>query len=255
MEIGVAKPSRAELSSIPHYFINSHSIQEEVNAALFERLALPWTEEIFRERDIAIMVGGTGLYIRAFCEGLDEMPVVDPSLRKEIQSRYEQEGIGWLREEIRIHDPHFYRTGEIQNPQRLMRALEVKLATGKPISSFRSSRKKTRDFQIRKIGLRLDKETLYRRIDRRVEQMIDSGLLPEVRALGPFRRLNALQTVGYTELFSFLDGEISLDQAIDLIKKNTRKYAKRQLTWFARDQEIRWLDPADPKIHEKLTQA
>jgi tRNA dimethylallyltransferase len=255
LEKGVAKPSQSQLDSIQHYFINSHSIEEEVNAAVFEKLALKRADEIFLEHEIAIMVGGTGLYIKGFCEGLDEMPAIDPSIRREIQIHYEQDGLGWLQEEIRINDPGFYKTGEILNPQRLMRALEVKLATGSPISSFRLKQKKPRPFQMIKTGLLSDKGTLHHNIDNRVDAMMEAGLLDEVKSLLPYRHLNALQTVGYAELFSCLDGMISLEQAIDLIKKNTKRYAKRQTTWFKKDSEIKWLDPGEAQLLEKITQS
>jgi tRNA dimethylallyltransferase len=245
LNIGVAKPSAAELQSVKHYFINSSSIHEEVNAALFEKLALQWAEEIFEEHDTAVMVGGTGLYIKAFCEGLDDMPAVDLTIRKNIQSQYEQEGISWLQNEVRKNDAVFYEKGEIYNPQRLMRALEIKLSTGTSILSFRSQQKKQRSFQIIKTGLNVPKETLHQHIDTRVNQMMEDGLLDEVRNLIPLRHLNALQTVGYAELFRHLDGDISLTEATDLIKKNTRHYAKRQLTWFKKDDEVKWMAPGE----------
>ena len=255
LDIGVAKPSASALDSIQHYFINSHSIEEEVNAAVFEKLALKWADEIFQDHETAILVGGTGLYIKSFCEGLDEIPAVDPAIRNEIQLQYEQFGIGWLQEEIRLNDPHFYKTGEIQNPQRLMRALEVRRATGIPISGFRLKQKKSRPFHIIKTGLFSDKQTLHRNIDLRVDAMMDAGLLDEVKSLLSYRHQNALQTVGYTELFSYLDGIISLEQAVELIKKNTKQYAKRQITWFKRDSEIRWVEPGDGQLLKKITQS
>jgi tRNA dimethylallyltransferase len=255
LNIGVAKPSAAELQSIHHYFISSHSIYEEVNAALFEQLALQWANEIFEQHDVAVMVGGTGLYIKAFCEGLDDMPLVDLSIRKEIQSHYEKEGIIWLQNEIRGNDPAFYTAGEMHNPQRMMRALEVKLTTGKSILSFRSQQKKKRPFDIIKVGLHLNKEELHRNINNRVDEMMSDGLLNEVKNLLPERRLNALQTVGYSELFSFFDRKISLHEATDLIKKNTRHYAKRQITWFKKDNDIQWVAPEDWDIIKKITQS
>jgi len=255
LDIGVAKPSRTELESIHHYFINSHSIEDEVNAAIFEKLALKWAGEIFQEHENAIMVGGTGLYIRGFCEGLDEIPAVDPYIRREIQLQYEQNGIAGLQEEMLLTDPDFYKNGELQNPQRLMRALEVMRSTGRSISSYRSKQKKQRPFQMIKIGLLLDKETLHSNIDKRVDIMMEAGLLEEAKSLLPLRHLNGLQTVGYTELFSYLDGIISLEQAIDLIKKNTKQYAKRQMTWFRKYSEIRWLKPGDWQPAKMITQS
>ena len=255
LDIGVAKPSRTELESIHHYFINSHSIEDEVNAAIFEKLALKWAGEIFQEHENAIMVWGTGLYIRGFCEGLDEIPAVDPYIRREIQLQYEQNGIAGLQEEMLLTDPDFYKNGELQNPQRLMRALEVMRSTGRSISSYRSKQKKQRPFQMIKIGLLLDKETLHSNIDKRVDIMMEAGLLEEAKSLLPLRHLNGLQTVGYTELFSYLDGIISLEQAIDLIKKNTKQYAKRQMTWFRKYSEIRWLKPGDWQPAKMITQS
>ncbi|MBS1603336.1 MAG: tRNA (adenosine(37)-N6)-dimethylallyltransferase MiaA [Bacteroidetes bacterium] len=245
LNIGVAKPSPQELSAVPHYFIDSHSIQEEVNAAIFERLALQWTEEIFKTSPSVVMVGGTGLYIKAFTEGLDDIPPADESIRFHIQQQYEVQGIGWLQDEIKKYDPGFYEKGEILNPQRLMRALEVRLTTGQSILSFRSPEPKPRPFQIQTIGIGLPKEQLHERIHNRVDQMIKDGLLEEVRSLLPYREHNALQTVGYRELFEYLDGKCTLDTAITNIKTNTRQYAKRQLTWFRRNLSTRWIGPND----------
>jgi len=248
LNIGVAKPSPEELRAVHHYFIDSHSIHEEVTAAAFEELALGWTEEIFYKQvtasrpPVAVMVGGTGLYIKAYSEGLDNIPPIDPVIRQQIQHRYEEEGLVWLQDQIRDSDPEFFRVGEIQNPQRMMRALEVRVATGRSILSFRTSVKKQRPFRMEKIGLFLPKEELDQRINQRVDSMIGNGLLEEVRSLLPYRELNALQTVGYTELFDHLDGKLSLGQAVDAIKMNTRRYAKRQMTWFRKDPSIRWVD-------------
>jgi tRNA dimethylallyltransferase len=243
LNIGVAKPTPAELTAVHHYFINSHSILEEVNASRFEELALQWTADIFRESPIAVMVGGTGLYIKAFTDGLDEIPPVDPELRLRLQQQYEQEGIGWLQAEVSGYDPAFYAEGEKHNPRRLLRALEVRLSTGRSILSFRSGTPEPRPFQIRKIGLELPKEELHRRIHDRVDAMIREGLIEEVTALLPYRRQPALQTVGYKEIFEYLDGKCSIDEAVANIKTNTRRYAKRQLTWFRKDPSIQWTDP------------
>jgi len=243
LDIGVARPSPAELRAVQHYFIASHSIHDQVNAALFEELALRWTEEIFRERDTVVMVGGTGLYIQAFCEGLDAIPPVDAPTRDQVQAGYEREGIAWLQEQTRQADPEFYGSAEIHNPRRLMRALEVKWSTGNSILSFRSRHKKQRPFRIRKFGLRLPREQLHARIHERVDKMIAAGLPEEVKGLAPYRDSNALQTVGYSELFGWLDGRLSLAQAAEEIKKNTRRYAKRQMTWFRKDSSIHWTDP------------
>ena len=248
LNIGVAKPSPEELRAVHHYFIDSHSIRQEVNAALFEELALQWTADIFREKPVAVMVGGTGLYIKAFTEGLDDMPPIDPAIRRQVQEQYEQDGLAGLQEEIRELDPSWYATGEILNPQRLMRALEVRLSTGRSILSFHTRLRQPRPFRIRKIGLQLPKEELHRRIHDRVDKMMEQGLLEEVRGLLPYRTHKALQTVGYTELFDYLDGRTSLETAVEEIKKNTRHYAKRQMTWFRKDPSIEWADPAAPLV-------
>jgi tRNA dimethylallyltransferase len=243
LNIGVAKPSGSELMAVHHYFVNSHSIREEVNASVFEGLALQWSTEIFREHPIAVMVGGTGLYIKAFTDGLDEIPAGDPAIRSGLQQQYDLNGIGWLQEEVRLHDPAFFAQGERHNPQRLLRALEVRLSTGRSILSFRSGAPRHRPFRILKIGVDLPKEALHHRIHDRVDRMIEQGLVEEVKGLLPYRNHNALQTVGYKEIFEYLDGKTSLDEAVANIKTNTRRYAKRQLTWFRKDPDIRWIHP------------
>jgi tRNA dimethylallyltransferase len=247
LNIGVARPSAEELKTIKHYFIASHSIQDEVNAVVFEKYALEKVHEIFKSHDVAVMVGGTGLYIKAFCEGLHEIPATDAAIRKKIFLSYEQRGLTWLQQEIKEKDPEFYQRGEIKNPQRLMRALEVVESTGRSILSFRKGEPVKRNFTIVKIGLELPKEELHRNINARVDAMIKNGLLHEVNQLSSFKDLNALQTVGYSELFEYLDKRISLEDAIEQIKKNTKQYAKRQLTWFRKDKEVTWFSPADIK--------
>jgi tRNA dimethylallyltransferase len=232
LNIGVAKPSPAKLQEIHHYFIGSHSIHHEVNAKLFEEYALKSVEKIFQSNDVAIMVGGPGLYIKAFCEGLDEVPPADELIREEIRALYETKGMDWLTNEINRKDPLYFSSGEIENPQRMMRALEVKLNTGKSILEFYSGKKIKRDFDIRKVHLDIPRDELYNRINKRVDDMMHAGLLREAESLFSFRHLNALQTVGYRELFNFIEGKISLQHAIDEIKKNTRHFAKRQITWF-----------------------
>jgi len=224
--------SEAQLRDVKHYFINSHSITEDVNAADFEQYALEAVAEIFSKNDIAIMAGGTGLYIKAFCQGLDNIPAIDPQIRQQIISEYEKKGLNWLQKEVKENDHRFFEEGEIQNPQRMMRALEVKLSTGISIREFQQGKKATRNFNIITIDLELPKELLYEQINQRVDDMMKQGLLDEVITLYTKRSLNALQTVGYSELFRFLDKEISLIEAVELIKRNTRHYAKRQITWF-----------------------
>jgi tRNA dimethylallyltransferase len=247
LNIGVARPSAEELKTIKHYFIASHSIQDEVNAVVFEKYALEKVHEIFKSHDVAVMVGGTGLYIKAFCEGLHEIPATDAAIRKKIFLSYEQRGLTWLQQEIKEKDPEFYQRGEIKNPQRLLRALEVVESTGQSILSYRNAETAKRNFNIVKIGLELPKEELHSNINSRVDAMIKNGLLHEVNQLSSFKDLNALQTVGYSELFEYLDKRISLEDAIEQIKKNTKQYAKRQLTWFRKDKEVTWFSPADIK--------
>jgi tRNA dimethylallyltransferase len=242
MSIGVAKPSPGELQQAKHYFINSHSVNEKVDAAIFESYALHAAKEIFATQDVAVMVGGTGLYIKAFCEGLDEIPTVSDEIRAAIVADYNSKGLEWLQSSIQQQDPAFWAQAEQQNPQRLMRALEVITATGKSILSFRKQQPVQRDFNIIKIGLELPRELLYANINLRVEQMVQQGLPAEVMSLIPYRNLNALQTVGYQEIFDHLDGKYSLKEAIGEIQKNTRHYAKRQMTWFKKDTSIQWLD-------------
>ena len=242
LKIGVARPSDEELKEIPHHFIASHSIKENINAAFFEKFALQKAGELFKTHDTIIMVGGTGLYIKAFCEGLDEIPAIDDTIRKKIIEDHEKHGLGWLQEEVKSKDPAFYKVGEIQNPQRMMRALEVIESTGQSILRFRSNKKVKRDFRIIKIGLELPKEELHANINLRVDKMINDGLVEEVRSLNGYRDVNALRTVGYSEILGHLDGKISLETAIEAIKKNTRQYAKRQMTWFKKDKEISWVN-------------
>lgn len=245
LNIGVAKPSDAQLQLVKHYFINSHTVTDEVNAGSFEQYALAAAAEIFRTNNVAIMAGGTGLYIKAFCEGMDDIPAIDASLRAAIMAGYTQDGLPWLQNQIREKDPRWFASGEIQNPQRVMRALEVVMATGESILSFQSAKKTSRDFNILKIGLNLPRDLLYQQVNARVDQMIEQGLVDEVRSLSPWRGLNALQTVGYHEIFEYLEGTIDLPRAIELIKRNTRHYAKRQLTWFSKDHSIKWFSPLD----------
>ena len=244
LNIGVARPTEEELREVTHYFIASHSIHEEVTAAVFEQYALQKTTELFTKHDQVILAGGTGLYVKAFCEGLDEIPAVQEDIRKSIVAKYEEAGMPWLQKEIEQRDPAFYKTGEIQNPQRMMRALEVLLSTGHSILSFRKGVKATRAFRIIKIGLEISKEELRGHINTRVDNMIAAGLANEVKNLLPDKNLNALQTVGYAELFEFEDGKIRFEKAVEKIKTNTRQYAKRQMTWFKKDKEITWFNPA-----------
>ena len=243
LNIGVARPSAQELKDVKHHFIASHSIHEEVNAAVFEKFALDKAKELFQHHDMIVMVGGTGLYIKAFMEGLDSIPDIDPAIRENIIRNYETNGLEWLQQEVKMKDPLFYGKGEIQNPQRMMRALEVMEATGRSIVSFHKTAKAKRDFAIINIGLELPKEELHRNINTRTDKMMEAGLLNEVKDLLPYKTLNALQTVGYKELFDHLQGDISLEDAVAQIKTNTRQYAKRQMTWFKKDRSVNWFHP------------
>ncbi len=240
--IAVAKPSWEELKRVKHHFIDSHSMTEELNAGKFEQYALEKTEAIFKKYQSTVMVGGTGLYIKAFCEGMDSMPRIDPLVREKIIQEYAAKGMYWLQTEVAQKDPQFWQIAEQENPQRLMRALEMILTTGISITDFRKSEKKQRPFKIIKIGLELPREILNQRINQRVDLMLENGLIKEAEQLFPHRKNNALQTVGYQEIFDYFEGKISLDTAIDLIKQHTRQYAKRQMTWFKKDPEINWFD-------------
>jgi tRNA dimethylallyltransferase len=248
MNIGVAKPNAKQLQAVKHYFINSHSITDELSAADYEQYAMQALKEIFAQNNIAIVVGGTGLYIKALCEGFDSIPAIDPGIRQSIIAGYEEKGMEWLRQQLEEKDPEYAQFGEMQNPQRMMRALEVIVATGKSIRFFQQGNKAERDFDILKIGLELPREILYDRINRRVDEMMAEGLLAEVKSLYPFRSLNALQTVGYQELFEYIDGKLTLEQAIGLIKQNTRHYAKRQITWFAKAGIEKFFDPQQTNV-------
>jgi tRNA dimethylallyltransferase len=255
LNIGVAKPSDKELQTVHHYFINSHSITQEVNAGTFEQYALQAAQAIFQDSHVAVMVGGTGLYIKAFCEGIDQMPAIPDTLRQQIIGAYEQQGLPWLQQQLQTKDPAFWQVAEQQNPQRLMRALEVVEATGQSILHFRTHTQVQRPFNIIKWGLELPRTALYDRINQRVDTMVQQGLVQEVEQLLPYRHLNALQTVGYRELFDYFDGNCTLHKAIENIKQNTRHYAKRQMTWFKKDPSIQWVQPqhAADLLHALMT--
>jgi tRNA dimethylallyltransferase len=245
--IGVARPSEEELAAVPHHFIASHSVHDALTAAWYEQYALDVSERIFQKNDMLVLTGGTGLYIKAFCEGLDAIPAVPQDLRSFLQKEYGEKGIKWLREQLDLKDPLFAAKGEMQNPQRMLRALEVATATGQSILSFRTGKKAERPFQIIHVGLDLPRQELYERINQRVDHMIRHGLTDEVQALTAFRHLNALQTVGYKELFDCFAGAFTQEEAISLIKQNTRHYAKRQLTWFRKQESYEWFRPDQVK--------
>ena len=243
LNIGVARPSLEELSQVPHHFIASHSVNDTVNAQVFENDALAKADKLFKTHHSVVMVGGTGLYIKAFCEGLDMIPAIDPAIRENIIKQYEKLGLRWLQKEVSVKDPMYWAKGEQQNPQRLMRALEVMLGTGASIVSFQIKNKITRPFNIVKVGLELPRAQLYEKINQRVLTMVDNGLEQEVRNLAPHFHLNALQTVGYSEWMPYFEGEILKEKVIENIQQNTRHYAKRQMTWFKKDLDITWYSP------------
>jgi tRNA dimethylallyltransferase len=244
MNIGVAKPTSHELDSCKHYFINSHSIFENVDTVVFEQEALKAAKEIFAEKDQLILTGGTGLYVKVFCDGIDELPKSDPEIRASIVEKSRVEGVEGLRSWLSDIDPSYLqKTSEPENPVRLMRAIEVKLLSGRSILEYQKGEKKKRDFNMLKIGIEWPRDLLYQRINARVEKMMNDGLLEEAKLLYQHKHLPALQTVGYQELFDHLDTKYSLDEAVDKIKQHTRNYAKRQMTWFRKDPEIKWIVP------------
>lgn len=252
LNIGVARPSPEELNEVPHHFIASHSIAEEVTAALFAEYALQKVNELFAKSKVVVMVGGTGLYIKAFCEGLDVIPAIDKSIRERITAAYEKYGLEWLQQQVKEKDAAFFAEGEIQNPSRLMRALEVVEGTGQSVLSFRTGKTEQRDFDIIKLGIEIPKEELHQRINERVDKMMEAGLLDEVKGLVSNKQMNALQTVGYAELFDYLEGKISFSEAVELIKIHTRQYAKRQVTWFKKDTAIKWVDAKADTVEQLL---
>ena len=245
MPIGTAQPENYQLQQVEHHFIASHDIKEGLNCGEYTVQALSRLEELFTRHDWVVAVGGSGLYVQALCEGMDDLPQADPTLRAELSRRLENEGLDALVAELRDRDPVYYETVDRKNPARIVRALEVCLQTGRPYSEQRTGQRLQRPFEIIKIGIDLPREELYARIDQRVDRMLSEGLEAEARALYPYRGLNALQTVGYREFFDYFDGLISYEKAVELIKRNSRRYAKRQLTWFRRDAEIRWFRPTD----------
>jgi tRNA dimethylallyltransferase len=248
MSIGTAKPTDEELSAAKHYFINSHSITETYTAGDYEKDCLALLDNLFKVHDKVLLVGGSGLFIKAVCEGFDQFPDVTPGVRENLNLELLENGIISLQEKLKAADPEYYDLADINNPQRIIRALEVYQSTGLPFSSFRKSKVNQRPFEVVKFGLTMDREILYNRINKRVDEMVRLGLVEEVRSLLPFRHLNTLNTVGYSELFEYFDGKIDLNTAIAMIKQNTRRFAKRQLTWFRKDEEINWFNADDDKL-------
>lgn len=241
LNIGVAKPSKEELELVSHYFINSHSIQDEVSAGIYERYGLDSLRTIFEKNDIAVCVGGTGMYLKALCEGIDEMPETNSEIIMQVVLGFKQHGLEWLQQEVKKHDYTFYVSGEHQNPSRLIRALSFKLSSGKSILEFRNHQPKRRDFEIIKLCINMDRELLYQRINQRVDMMMEQGLMNEVESLLQFRHLKSLNTVGYTELFDYFDGKATLEFCIEKIKQHSRNYAKRQITWFKNQTNYQFL--------------
>lgn len=245
LSIGTAKPTLEEMDGVNHHFVNSHSILDPVNAGRYERECLTLLDELFRTKEVVILSGGTGLYINAVCFGLDDMPAVDPSLREHLNARLQQEGLEKLQRELRLLDPIYVQTADLNNPVRVTRALEVCLSTGEPYSSFRRQRTTERPFRSVLIALERPRDELYARIDIRVDVMLKAGLLDEVRSLLPYRQLAALQTVGYQEVFPYLDGLYDYEEMVRLLTRNSRRYAKRQLTWFRNQGNYKWVSPED----------
>ncbi len=243
--IGTAVPTSEELAEINHHFIQFISLNEYYNASMYELDVLSKLKELYKKKDIVFMVGGSGFYINAVCFGIDDLPAIDPSVRSALSIKFKEEGIEGLRRDLKQLDPEIYGKIDLNNHYRVLKALEVSIQTGRPYSSFLTYKKRDRDFQIIRLGLDLDRKILYDRINNRVENMISMGLVDEVKGLKEFRNNNALKTVGYKEIFSFLDGDISLGEAVDLIQRNTRKYARKQLTWFRKDNLYPWFDPSE----------
>lgn len=247
LHIGTATPNSQQLNTVKHSFIQSHSIHNYYNASKYEFEALTVIETILQKKQNVVMCGGSMLYIDAVCKGIDDLPSIDQKIRSEIIERYEKEGLDSLRFELKKIDPDFYAVADLKNHKRILHALEIFYMTGKPYSSFMTKKIKQRVFNIIKIGLNTDRAILHQRINQRVEQMIADGLVDEAKSIYKYKNLNSLNTVGYKELFQYFDGEITLEEAIELIKRNTRRYARRQLTWFNKDESIKWFEPGDTK--------
>lgn len=239
--IGTAKPTAEELAAAKHHFVNCRSIQEDYNIGDYERDVMAFLGHYYQQKNTAILVGGSGLYVRAVCEGLDNFPEVDKAIRTELIAELEIKGIESLQEELKKADPDYYAKVDLSNSHRLIRALEICRGTANTFSSFQGQNQVKRPFEIIKIGIEWERELLYNRINQRVDLMLEAGLLEEVRALCPKRDLNALKTVGYQEFFDYFDNNRTLEEAIELVKRNTRRYAKRQMTWFRREKELHWI--------------
>jgi len=242
LKIGTASPTPQQLQLVNHHFVDHLSIEDYYNASMFEVEANKKIVELFDHHNQVVATGGSGLYIDALCYGIDELPTVDPELRKNLLEKYKKEGIASIRQQLKKLDPRYYSMVDLKNPNRILKGIEVSIMTGKPYSSLLTREKQSRGYNVIKIALTMNREDLYARINDRVDKMIEWGLVEEARSLFPVKHLNALNTVGYKELFAHFEGAISLDKAIELIKRNTRHYAKRQISWFKRDPSIKWFD-------------
>ncbi len=245
MVVGTAAPTSAQLSRVPHYFVGTLSPEDYYSASEYERDALSLLQELYKQYPAVVMTGGSMMYIDAVCKGIDDIPTIDETLRNELQELYLKEGVDPIRQQLKILDPVFYNEVDLKNPKRVIHALEVCLMAGKPYSSLRTNPEKKRPFRIVKIGFTREREELYDRINRRVDQMIEEGLVEEARGFYPQRRLNSLNTVGYKELFDYFDGKCTLEFAIEKIKQHSRNYARKQLTWFKKDKETVWINLSD----------
>ncbi len=245
MSIGTAVPDKTELQAVPHHFIQTHSIHENYNASKYETEAILLLDKLFKSFNIVLLLGGSMLYIDAICKGIDMMPDADPLIRKSLKDKFEKGGLEGLRLQLKQLDPEYYKTVDLKNPNRIIHALEISILTGKPYSSFRSNPAKTRPFNIIKIGLNCERELLHQRINNRVDDMLAHGLEVEARRLYPLKHLNALNTVGYREWFEYFDGKITKEKAIELIKRNSRRYARKQITWFRNDPDMSWFEPGN----------
>ncbi|MBD8487616.1 tRNA (adenosine(37)-N6)-dimethylallyltransferase MiaA [Echinicola sp. CAU 1574] len=242
-ELGTAKPSMSERQEVQHFFVDSLSIHDDYDVRKFEKDALILLEDVFQKSNVVIMTGGSGMYIDAVCNGFDDIPDINPEIRTSLNELYKSDGIEAIRNKLKEVDPDYYEQVDIHNPQRLIRGCEVSIGTGRPFSSYRNKKRTERSFQIIKIGLERDREELYDRINLRMDLMVETGLFEEAESLYVYKNLNALQTVGYTEIFGYLAGEYDKEEALRLLKRNSRRYAKRQMTWFRRDGDMVWFHP------------
>lgn len=250
LPVGTAAPTAEELGKVEHWFIGNKSVEEDYNAGQYEAEVLPMITGYLASHEALLMVGGSMMYIDAVCKGFDYLPQVPQTVRQQVRNDYEAKGLEWLQSELMRLDPDYCRQVDLQNPQRLMHAVEISLVAGKPYSAFRTGTAKKRPFRILKVGLQRDRAELYERINRRVTQMMAQGLLQEAEKVYPYRHKNSLNTVGYKELFAYIDGKCTLDEAVDKIRQNSRHYAKRQLTWFRQDTEIHWFDAGNVTVDD-----